>query len=81
MTIRSGRVVDGTIYTDAEYAARVTEAYEKQQRNVQPIEEAFKALGFNPDGMNKTNRRKGTATEQEKASAGKSRKSACDPPP
>ena len=30
---------------DAEYAARVTEAYEKQQRNVQLIEEAFKALG------------------------------------
>ena len=48
MTIRSGRVVDGKVYTDAEYAARVTDAFERQQVKLQPIEEAFRALGFDP---------------------------------
>ena len=53
MTIRSGRVIDGKVYTDAEYAARVTDAFERQQVKLQPIEEAFRALGFDPASKNK----------------------------
>ena len=64
MTIRTGRVVDGVVYTDDEYAARVTAACERQKVHMQPIEEAFKSLGFDPSGMTKTKRPK---TEQEKA--------------
>ena len=55
---------------------RVTDAFEKQKMNYQPIEEAFKALGFNPEGMDKTNRRKAaesTAYSKILQNAGKNR--------
>ena len=79
MTIRSGRVVDGKVYTDAEYAARVTDAFERQQVKLQPIEEAFRALGFDPASGNKTPKRRETA--KEKAADGRSREAASDPSP
>ena len=75
MTIRSGRVIDGTIYTDEEYAARVTGAFERQKIQLQPVHEAFKALGFDPTGM------KRGKTEQQKSAEGRSRKNASDPSP
>ena len=49
--IRTGRVVDGVIFTDEEYDARVSKAIEKQVVHAQPLGEAFKALGFDPNGL------------------------------
>ena len=67
MTVCTGKVVDGNVYTDAEYAARVSEAFQKQKFKLQQIEDAFKALGFNPAGMEKEkpSRKKGSKTDEE----------------
>ena len=51
-TVRSGRVLEGVIYTDEEYAERLKSAIEREPvGSFQPLEEAFKALGFDPDGL------------------------------
>ena len=37
MTIRTGRVIDGKVYTDEEYASRVSDAFEQQKVQHQSI--------------------------------------------
>ena len=58
ITVRSGRVVEGVIYTDEEYAARKSAARERateahRVRGTQNLEEAFKAMGFSASGLRK----------------------------
>ena len=51
-TIRSGRVLDGVLYTDEEYAERIKSAIGREPYNSQQsLDEAFKALGFDPAGL------------------------------
>jgi len=51
ITVRSGRVLDGVIYTDDEYNSRVRVASNKYEMKQQELTDAFKALGFNPEGL------------------------------
>ena len=51
ITVRSGRWLDGTYYSDKEYAGRVKEAA-KRENDFRPLlKEAFEALGFNPEHL------------------------------
>jgi hypothetical protein len=50
-TIRSGRVLDGIIYTDAEYRSRIVTAVDRHEVHQQELTDAFKALGFNPEAL------------------------------
>ena len=46
-TIRSGRVIDGTIYTDEEYEKRISNAARAQPRMTsQPLGECLRDVGF-----------------------------------
>ena len=52
-TVRSGRVVDGVIVTDAEYleySGRIGEE-PKREVTVQPLKEAFAELSYDPTGL------------------------------
>ena len=51
VTIRTGRVVGGVSLTDDEYEARVKDAGARAPVQVQPLDEAFKAMGFDPSGL------------------------------
>jgi hypothetical protein len=60
LTVRTGRVVDGLILTDIEYAARVRNAVKESNKNnlsnpetsiMQTPLDALKALGFDPKGL------------------------------
>ena len=51
LTIRTGRMVDGVAYTDAEYDQRVKTAACKARVDGQSIEEALGALGYDPKGL------------------------------
>ena len=63
-TVRTGRVVDGTVYSDEEYAQRIEAAGEVAEQNEtkyrQDLSEAFKALGFDPTGLGEENEPKKT---------------------
>ena len=60
ITIRSGRVIDGVLYTDEEHRARIDRAKEERVKKVEAgeaadaqmtsLEESLKALGFAPKG-------------------------------
>ena len=50
-TIRTGRIVDGTYYSDAEYAERIKTAVKAKEEPMQELEAAFEALGFNTKGL------------------------------
>ena len=52
-TVRTGRVVDGTIYTDEEYAERTKGACKKAQMNIMSLEESFRNMGYDPEGLSK----------------------------
>ena len=51
LTIRSGRVIDGVIYRDAEVTARVRDAVERSSVQEQQITEALEACGFRSRGL------------------------------
>ncbi len=58
------------MYTDDECASRVKKAVERQPFVQQSLPEAFKALGFNPEGLGSDNKkvvRKKTKGEQAEA--------------
>ena len=88
ITVRSGRVIEGVIYTDEEYAARKTAARERateahRVRGTQTLEEAFKAMGFSASGFAEEDKtvvpRK--KTKSEKAAKGLGRAASSDPYP
>ena len=47
ITVRSGRWLDGTYYSDQEYADRVRTAVTQENESQPFLDEAFQALGFN----------------------------------
>ena len=51
ITIRSGRWLDGVYYTDSEHAERLREAQRREASSKPMLDEAFKALGFNPEPL------------------------------
>ena len=52
LTVRTGRQVDGVLYRDAEYDARVKEAFHRAApRPPQAPAEALKNMGFDPTGL------------------------------
>ena len=51
ITVRSGRWLNGVYYTDDEQATRVKEAQAREAAARPALEEAFKALGFNPEPL------------------------------
>ena len=51
ITVRSGRWLDGTYYSDKEYAGRVKEAAKRENDSRPLLKEAFEALGFNPEHL------------------------------
>ncbi len=51
VTVRSGRVIDGTIYTDEEYAGRVRAAVDRHDIRQQELTDPFRALGFDPEQL------------------------------
>ena len=85
ITVRTGRVIEGVLYTDEEHAARkaaarerVTDAYRAQR--VQDLEEAFKALGFSASGFGDEDKCKGPrkVTKGEKAAKAAADKAAAE---
>ena len=76
ITVRTGRVVDGVIFNDDEYAHRMKNAKERKPIIQQPLADAFKALGFDPEGLSsegKVAKAKGKArpkSKGEKAACG-----------
>ena len=53
ITIRSGRWLDGTYHSDAEFVERIRAA-SRAEKAAQPVlEDAFKALGFDPAALGK----------------------------
>ena len=83
-TIRTGRVCDGVVYTDAEWGDRLQAAYHKRDHSLQHLQEAFEALGFDPAGLGgeataSTKERRKTKQEEAKKGLGKAAKS--DPSP
>ena len=87
ITIRSGRWLDGVYYTDEEYAERLRTAQKKESDARPLLEEAFKALGFDPEplGAEKDGKqakpKKRPATKAEKADDGLGAEAAADPSP
>ena len=51
-TIRTGRIIDGTYFSDKEYESRVKTAVKEAKPPQQDFEAAFEALGFNTKGLN-----------------------------
>ncbi len=49
--MRTGRVIEGVIYTDEEYKTCKKEAAKRQQLTHQQLHEGFKELGFDPSGL------------------------------
>ena len=56
-TVRTGRVLEGTIYTDEEYAQRTKRAVEERKDRQQPLPEAFRERGFDPEGLGDDNKK------------------------
>jgi len=53
ITVRSGRWLDGAYYSDAEYRDKVRTASRKEKASQPVLEDAFKALGFDPTVLGK----------------------------
>ena len=51
ITIRSGRWLDGVYYSDEERSKRVKDAAERESTARVELEEAFRALGFDPGAL------------------------------
>ena len=72
-------------YTDEEYAARIKVALERQPLQQQPLEEAFKALGFDPKGLGEEQKKPPKSTRKkttgEDASKGLGPTAKSDPSP
>mgnify|MGYP001586596694 CR=1 FL=1 len=92
VTVRTGRVLDGVIYTDDEYRGRVSDAVNRYDARQQELTDAFKAMGFNPDGLGKDKEGKlpkakrsaakaRSKTEGEKGDDGLTPASGADPSP
>ena len=88
ITVRSGRVIEGVIYTDEEHAARKSAAREKateahRVRATQDLAEAFKALGFSSSGLSEEDKtvQPRKKTKGDKAAKGLGRAASSDPSP
>ena len=82
ITVRTGRVLDGVIYSDEEYANRVSDAKEREVFKIQPLEESFRHLGFQPEGLGQEDKKiVREKTKKEKNKEGKGKESASDPSP
>ena len=51
LTIRTGRVLDGVLTSDAEYTRRIRDASHNAHAEAQTAESALKEMGFIPDGL------------------------------
>ena len=87
-TVRTGRVLEGTIYTDEEYATRTKRAVEERKERQQPLPDAFRELGFDPEGLGDDNKKPPKAkgrvskkTERELAAKGLGPAASSDPSP
>jgi hypothetical protein len=88
VTVRTGRVLDGVLFTDEEYAARVKKAVEQKPEERQTLEQAFRGLGFDPSAWQKPEHEKSEAkakarpkTQKEEAAKGKGKAAKSDPSP
>ena len=53
ITVWTGRWQDGVYYTDEEKAGKVKEAHDRDEASQPLLEEAFRALGFDPEPLGK----------------------------
>ena len=85
MCVRTGRVIDGVMYSDEEYFLKVDKAKEREVYRIQPLEESFKELGFDPQGLGKEDKKDKKVvrgkTKKEENQEGKGPESAQDPSP
>ncbi len=51
VTVRTGRVLDGVLYTDAEHSERLKEACKKRASGGQGVQEALNNLGYSAKGV------------------------------
>ncbi len=51
LTIRTGRVLDGVLTSDADYTRRIREASLHAHAEAQTAEDALKEMGFIPEGL------------------------------
>ena len=83
ITVRTGRVLDGEIITDEEYSQRVKDASSREVIRMQPLADAFRALGFDPEGLGSEDKPGKLRKKQkmEKAAGGLGPAAAQDPSP
>ena len=87
ITVRSGKWVDGVYHSDDEYRGRLKAAQKTEAASQPLLEEAFKALGFDPEplGAEKDGKqgkpKKRSKTKGEKASEGLGAEATGDPSP
>ena len=82
ITVRTGRVLDGVIYSDEEYASRASDAKEREVFKIQPLEESFRHLGFQPEGLGQEDKKVvRKKTKEENAKDGKGKEAKSDPSP
>ena len=55
ITVRSGRWMHGVYHSDQEHTERIRAAAKAEQASQPVLEEAFKALGFDPTALGKEN--------------------------
>ena len=53
ITVRSGRWLNGTYYTDSEHTERIRTATKTEKTDNNVLDSAFKALGFDPGALGK----------------------------
>ena len=75
-TIRTGRYIDGTYFSDKEHTQRVKEAIRVNKDPMQEIGPALEAMGFDTKGFGSEKAKPCPATKKEKACAGRSVESA-----
>ena len=51
VTVRTGRWIDGVYYSDEERRLHIRDAAEREQAARVELEESFRALGFDPNGL------------------------------
>ena len=81
VTIRSGRWLGGVYYTDSEKAARLRRAQSKEEASRPVLEEAFKALGFNPEPLGQEAVKSRPKTKGERAANGQGKEASSFPSP
>ena len=70
------------IYSDEEYASRVSDAKEREVFKIQPLEESFRHLGFQPQGLGQEDKKVvRKKTKEENAKDGKGKEANSDPSP